>query len=149
MIKKERSSIIPAVVSMWCTQFQAPCDSCQCVLRCRNEKKGWCTVKSKAEQRCSHRCPNSNSSSNSFLFTFPPTKPTMLMSDLNIAITQYHYGHIIISVSFIRGRGCPATEWRPLVCVSPSVSVASCTQSSRQSKQCPCAVWFKGMLHVR
>lgn len=92
MIEKERSCIIRAVISVWCTQFQTPCDSCWCVLRCRNEEQGWHTVKSKAEQGCSHRFHNSNSSSNTFLFTFPPTKPTVLMSHLNITITQSHYG---------------------------------------------------------
>lgn len=92
MIEKERSCIIRAVISVWCTQFQAPCDSCWYALRCRNEEQGWHTVKSKAEQGCSHRFHNSNSSSNTFLFTFPPTKPTVLMSHLNITITQSHYG---------------------------------------------------------
>lgn len=48
MIEKERSSIIPAVISVWCTQFKAPCDSCWCVLTYCNEEHGWhCEVKSR------------------------------------------------------------------------------------------------------
>lgn len=91
-------------------------------------------MKSKAEQRCSHRCHNSNSSSNSLLFTFAPTKPTMLISHLNITITQNHYGTLSSLFHSLEAMAV-SPQCLPLVCVSPSLSVASCTRSSRQSKQ--------------
>lgn len=134
MIEKERSSIIPAVISLWCTQFKAPCDSCWCVLTCCNEEHGWHTAISKAEQKCSHRCHNSNSSSNSLVYL-----SSYQTHNVNVTPPYYYNTEslwkIIISVSFIRGHCCHTTECQPLVCVSPSVSMASCTQSSTQSKQ--------------
>lgn len=140
MIEKERSSIIPAVISVWCTQFEALCGSCW--LMCCNEEHGWHTAKSKEEQRCFHRCHKLNSWSNSLLFTFYQTHI------VNVT-PQYYYDtgslwDVVMSVSFIQGHGCLITE-----CVSPSVSVASWPRSSTQSKPTSLCCLVQGMLHLR
>lgn len=93
------------------------------------------TLQSQKQREMLPQVPhNSNFSSNSLLFTFPPTKPTMLMSHLNITITQNHCETLSFLFCLLEAMVVSPQCW-PLAWVSPSVSVASCTQSSRQSKQ--------------
>lgn len=56
-----------------------------------------CNVKSRADMFL--QVPQLSSSPNSPLFTFSPTKPTLLMSDFNIAVTHNHYG--MLSTPFL------------------------------------------------
>lgn len=150
MTEKERNTLIPAVISVWCTRFKTRCHTCWCMLPCCDEEHGWRAAKAKAEQRCSHRCHHSIPLL-TLSFTLSPYQTHTVCIRLQYDRYTKSLLHIIVFVSLISGHGClTAKSTGPQrVAIWQSAWLPALLVPKANQMRVPWLLVSKGMLHLR